>query len=455
MTAASFRTEFRPMLRLAAPLALAELGWMVMGIVDTVMAGPLGAAAVGAGGLGAMVFYPVVTAGMGLLFGMDTLVAQSFGAGDARDGRRTLVAGLWLALLLAAPIAALLWVMIPLLASIGTHPRVMAHLTGYLRALAWGVLPLLLYTAFRRYLQAVNIVKPVMFALVSANLVNFAGNWILMYGHWGAPAMGLAGSGWSTSVSRAYMAAVLGVTVLRNERRSGNLLFHMSWRPDWPRMNRLLVLGLPAAGQIGFEGAVFAIVTAMAARLDEASLAAHGIAVNVIGTTYMVPLGISSAAAVRVGQAVGRKDAHGVAVSGWTALAMGAAFMGCAGVVLWTAPGWIVRAYIGDAAVISTGAVLLRIAAFLELFDGFQTVATGALRGLGDTRTPMLAHLAGYWAIGLPVAWALTFPMRWGVAGIWVGLSAALILIGAVLLLVWWRRSRAGSVRYRSVTRSR
>jgi MATE family multidrug resistance protein len=208
-------------------------------------------------------------------------------------------------------------------------------------------------------------------------------------------------------------------------------------------MRRLLALGLPAAGQIGFEGAVFAIVTAMAARLDEASLAAHGIAVNVIGTTYMVPLGISSAAAVRVGQAVGRKDPHGAAVSGWAALALSAIFMTGAGVVLWTAPGWIVRAYIGDAAVIAMGAVLLRIAAVFELFDGFQVVATGALRGLGDTRTPMLMHLAGYWAIGLPVAWALTFRLGWGAPGIWVGLSAALILIGTALVWVWRRRSRA------------
>ena len=148
----------------------------------------------------------------------------------------------------------------------------------------------------------------------------------------------------------------------------------------------------------------------MAARLDEASLAAHGIAVNVISTTYMVPLGISSAAAVRVGQAMGRRDSRGAAVAGWTALALSAAFMGGAGVVLWSVPGWIVRAYIGDAAVIATGAVLLRIAAFFELFDGFQVVATGALRGLGDTRTPMLAHLAGYWAIGLP--WPGRSPSR-------------------------------------------
>jgi multidrug resistance protein, MATE family len=435
--------EFRPMLRLAAPLALAELGWMVMGIVDTVMAGPLGAAAVGAGSLGSMVFYPVATAGTGLLLGMDTLVAQSFGAGDAHDCRRTLVNGLWLSVLLSGPVAVLLWAMLPLLEATGTNPRVMALVGGYFRALLWSVPSLLLYTAFRRYLQAVDIVKPVTFALVSANAVNLIGNWVLMYGHWGAPAMGLTGSGWSTTIARAYMAAALGGAVLWHERRSGNLLFRIGWRPHAARMRGLLTLGLPAAAQIGFEGAVFGIVTAMAARLDDASLAAHGIAVNVIATTYMVPLGISSAAAVRVGQAAGHGDRRGVAIAGRTALAMSTAFMGAAGMVLWAVPGWIVRAYIGDAAVVATGAVLLRIAAVFELFDGFQVVATGALRGLGDTRTPMLAHLGGYWVIGLPVSYILAFPLGWGARGIWVGLSAALILIGGVLVLVWRRRSRA------------
>ena len=178
----------------------------------------------------------------------------------------------------------------------------------------------------------------------------------------------------------------------------------------------------------------------MAARLDEASLAAHGIAVNVISTTYMVPLGISSAAAVRVGQAYGRRDIRAAAVSGWTALLLSSLFMGAAGIALALAPRWIVRLYIGDAAVVACGAVLLRIAAVFELFDGLQVVVNGAMRGLGDTRTPMLVHLAGYWAVGMPVAYGLCFSLRWGASGIWVGLSAALVLIGAALV-VFWRRA--------------
>ena len=427
------------MMRLAAPLALAELGWMAMGVVDTIMAGPLGAAAVGAGSLGAMMFFPIAICGTGLLLGMDTLVAQAFGRGDLRDCRRTLVNGVWLGAALSPLLVLVLWATIPLLRAVGTNPRALEIFEPYLKALTIGVLPLLLYTAFRRYLQAVNLVKPITFALVSANLINIAGDWALMYGHCGAPALGVPGSGFSTSISRTYMAAVLLGAILWHERKSGNLLFAISWWPDSTRLRRLVTLGLPAAGQILFEGAVFGIVTAMAARLDEASLAAHGIAVNVISTTFMVPLGISSAAAVRVGQACGRKDPHAAATAGWTALLLSATFMSAAGLVLWLLPQMIVRIYIRDAAVVTMGGLLLRIAAVFELFDGLQVTATGALRGLGDTRTPMLAHLIGYWLIGLPTAYVLCFPLGWGAPGIWVGLSAALILIGASLALVWRR----------------
>jgi MATE family multidrug resistance protein len=413
-----------------------------MGVVDTIMAGRLGAAAIGAGSLGGNLFYPIAIFGTGLLAGMDTLVSQSFGAGDARDCRRTLVNGVWLAAGLAFPLALLIWALIPLLRAVGTNPRVMVLLGPYLKALLWGILPLLAYSAFRRHLQAVNVVAVITFATVSANIVNFAGNWALMFGHWGAPAMGLEGSGWSTTVARAYMAAVLLAAIVWHERKSGNLLFRMSWKPDVARLLRLLDLGLPAALQILIEGGLFGVIAVLAARLDEVSLAAHGIAVNVVATTYMVPLGISSAAAVRVGQAVGRKDRQGVATSGWTALLMGTLFMGAAGLALWTAPRLILRVFTADALVIASGAALLRIAALFELFDGFQTVATGALRGLGDTRSPMLAHLAGYWLIGLPISYVLCFPLSWGVPGIWVGLTTALILIGVALVWVWRERIR-------------
>ena len=438
-----FRTEIRPMLRLAAPLAMAELGWMAMGFVDTVMAGRLGAAAIGAGSLGSMLFYPIAICGTGMLAGMDTLVSQAFGAKDDTACRRTLVQGLWIGIGVAPIVALLLALTIPLLRAVGTNPRVMALLGPFVHALLWGVLPLLFYTAFRRYLQAMNIVKPITFAVVSANLLNFAGNWLFMYGNWGAPRLGLQGSGYSTSISRVYIALVLLIAVLRHERKHSHLHPRVSWRPQWTLIRRLLALGFPSAMQILAEGAVFGIVTVMAARFDEVSLAAHSIAVNVISVTFMVPLGISSAAAVRVGQAVGRKSPQGIAVSGWTALLLGAGFMGAAGLALAFVPRWIARLYTGEAAVIAAGAALLRIAALFEIFDGLQVVATGALRGLGDTHTPALAHLAGYWVLGIPIAWTLCFTYGWGVTGIWIGLTAALIAIGLVLLAAWHRENKS------------
>jgi MATE family multidrug resistance protein len=470
-----FRHEIRPMLRLAAPLAMAELGWMSMGFVDALMAGRLGAAAIGAGSLGNMLFFPIAICGTGMLLGMDTLVAQAFGARDDAACRRTLVQGLWIAVGVAPVVALLLALTIPLLRAIGTNPRVMELLGPFVHALLWGVPPLLFYTAFRRYLQAMNIVKPITFAVISANLLNFAGNWLFMYGNWGAPRLGLEGSGYSTSISRVYIALVLLIAVLRHQRKSSNLhlpttaplrsrlrseprplgsgsvvnnkdaLF--SWRPQWTLIRNLITLGFPSAMQILVEGAVFAVVTVMAARFDEVSLAAHSIAVNVVSITFMVPLGISSAAAVRVGQAVGRKSPAGVAVSGWTALLLGAGFMSAAGLALAFVPRWIARLYTPEAAVIAASSALLRIAALFEIFDGLQVVATGALRGLGDTRTPALAHLAGYWLIGMPVAYVLCFSYGWGVTGIWVGLTSALILIGLILLVAWHREIASGSRR--------
>jgi MATE family multidrug resistance protein len=429
------------MLRLAAPLALTELGWIAMGIVDTIMAGRLNATAVGAGSLGNMLFYPVAICGTGLLLGMDTLVSQAFGAGDARDCRRSLINGVWLSLGVTPLLIAAILGLIPAVHAAGTNPKVFAQFAPYLTTLAWSVAPLLCSFALSRYLQAVNLVHAVMFGMISSNAINALGDWVLMFGHLGAPRMGLEGSAWSTAMSRVYMLLVLAAAVIWNERKSGMLPLRVPWLPDVERIRRLIGLGLPAAAQILFEGAVFGLVTVWAARLDEASLAAHSIAVQVIATTFMVPLGISSAAAVRVGQAMGRNDARGAQTAGWTAILLSTIFMGSAALAMSTAPRLIIRLFIADPAVVAAGATLIRIAAFFELFDGFQVVATGALRGLGQTRPPMLAHLLGYWAVGVPVAYILCFALHWGAAGIWAGLTTALILIGTALLTIWYAAS--------------
>lgn len=432
------------MLRMAVPLILAELGWMVMGLVDTIMVGrlPNSAEAIGAVSLGSVVFYTIGIFGAGLLLGLDTFVSQSFGAGDLADCNRSLISGLWMALLFTAPLMGVVQLAAWAMPRFGVAPEVLRGAVPYLRALNWSLPPLLLYFAFRRYLQAVNMVKPVTFVLVSANLVNLAGNYLFVYGHLGMPRLGVPGSAWSTVAARGYMAAFLLLTILYYNHAHGDALLHARWRPDWQRMAQLIRLGLPAASQIFLELAVFGAVTALISRLGAVPLAAHQVALNTASLTFMVPMGISSAAAVRVGQALGRNDLAGAARAGWTALLLGASFMGAAAITLFTVPRWIAMLYTPQPEVIALGARLLLIAAIFQIFDGVQTVAIGALRGAGNTRLPMACSLLAYWVIGLPLGYVLCFRFQWGAQGLWVGLCAGLIAIGSILLLAWRRQTR-------------
>jgi multidrug resistance protein, MATE family len=429
------------MLTLAIPVVLAELGWVTMGLVDTLMVGGLGPEAIGAVGIGTSLFMGVCIFAMGLLLGLDTLVAQSFGAGRVEDCHRWLVHGIVLSVLLTAPVMIVLRLLSSALGAWGLNPLVLDLLRPYLDALTWSVLPLLLYASFRRYLQGMGSGRPVMVALITANLVNLFANWLLIYGRLGAPRMGVSGSAWATVIARIVMAGVLLCVILQRERGRRPGLFATPVRIELARMRRLLSLGLPAASQVTLEVGVFAAATALAGRLAPASLAAHQIAINIIAFTFMVPLGVASAGAVRVGHAVGRHDGAGAARSGWTALLFGTFFMACAAVVFLLVPRRLIGAFTPDAGVIETGVSLLFVGALFQLFDGVQGVATGVLRGLGDTRTPMLWNLAAHWFIGLPVGYALCFVAGYGVIGLWWGLSLGLVICGVSLLVVWARRA--------------
>jgi multidrug resistance protein, MATE family len=440
----TLRTEFYPTLRLALPLVLAELGWMSMAIVDTMMVGrlPNSAIAMGAVSLSSNIFIVLALFGGGLLLGLDTLVSQAFGAGQREDCHRSLINSIYLSVALTPFLAAPVWLLPSLLGAMHVDSGVLALAIPYTKALAAGLLPLLLYFAIRRCLQAMNMVRPVAFALVSANIVNAVGNWVLIYGKWGAPKMGVLGSGCSTALSRLYMAMVLVGYLLWYDHRHRTELLKTPVEIDLRRIRRLITLGFPAAMQFTLESGVFALVTALIARLGAVALASHQIALNTVAFTYMVPLGIASAAAVRVGQAIGRKDASRAGDAGGTAIFLGALFMSGAGVVLLAVPKWIARMYTSDEAVIHSTIWLLAAGAAFQLFDGVQTVATGALRGAGDTRTPMLCHFTAYWIIGLPLGAWLCFYRGWGALGLWIGLSLALILIGIVLLFAWRRAVR-------------
>lgn len=428
------------MFTLAVPVVLAELGWMTMGLVDTLMVGRIGPEAIGAVGIGTSLFMGVCIFAMGLLLGLDTLVAQAFGAGRLDDCHRWLVHGVVLSLLLSAPITLVVLALSASLSRWGLHPTVLALTQPYLDVLAWSIPPLLLYTSFRRYLQGMGVVRPVMIALLLANIMNVVVNWILIFGHLGAPALGVRGSAWATVAARVAMALVLlGVILYREHgRRPG--LFESSFRIDASWMRALVKLGFPAAGQVTLEVGVFAAATALAGRLAPISLAAHQIAINFIAFTFMVPLGIASAGAVRVGHAVGRRDAAGAARAGWTALLFGSAFMATAAAAFILIPRPLLEPFTTDSAVISIGVSLLWVGAVFQLFDGLQVVATGVLRGAGDTRSPMLWNLAGHWFIGLPLGYSLCFLFGFGVVGLWWGLSTGLMICGVALVSVWSRR---------------
>ena len=434
----TLRRELRPTVSLAAPVVIAEVGWVAMQIVDIAMVGRLGPEAIGAVGVGSALFLAFSVFGMGLLLGLDTLVSQAFGARDRAQCDRWLRHGIFLALVLTLPLGLLARMAGRHLDLWGFDPDVLLLVRPYFAIVTWSLPLLLLYAAFRRYLQAVSVVKPIMFALVTANVVNAAANWVLVFGNLGAPALGVDGAGWATCISRAYMVIVLAGAVARQGVRPWTLTAGVGSAG----LRRILELGWPAATQAALEYGAFAAVTMLAGRLDPSTLAAHQIVINLAGLTYMVPLGIASAGAVRVGHAVGRRDAAGASAAGWTAIALGTGFMASAAAMFLAFPGPILGIFTTDRGVVEVGLALIVLVALFQVFDGLQGVTTGALRGLGDTRTPMLLNLAGHWMIGLPVGYLLCFAIGWGVVGLWIGISTGLILVGCLVTAIWWVRAR-------------
>lgn len=445
--------DLRRITALAAPVALAELGWMAMSTVDTIMIGPLGPAAIGAVGIGSSAFYAFAVSAMGILFGLDTLVSQAYGAGDLRDCHHSLSQGIYLALFLTVPLTLLFSVMPPLFYVLGITPEVSALSGRFLTALSFSTLPLLLYGAQRRYLQGVGRVRAVMFVLVSANLVNWFFNWLLIQGHWGFHALGVVGSALSTCLARVYMAGALAGFIWWYERRLPQGLWRLFSRPDRVRLRRLVHIGLPAAGSIFLEIGAFGAAGMLAGRLTPAALAAHQIALNCASVSYMVPLGTASAAAIAVGHALGGRLPQRARRAGFIATGLACAFMSLCAILFWVYPRQILSIYTQDPEVIRIGIGLLALAACFQLFDGMQTVVTGALRGLGQTRIPMLANLVGYWLLGLPAGYLLCFRYGFGVYGLWCGLTLALILIALFLVYIWQQKSqeqiRAFTTRWR------
>ena len=437
------RRELLPMLKLAGPVVMAEIGWMSMGIVDTLMVGPLGPAAIGATGMSSSLFFAFAVFGMGVMLGLDALVSQSYGAGRLDDCVRWLKHGLALALVVGPVITALFYLALTGIDALRLNEEVRQLAMPYLLVIPLSGVPLLLYATFRRYLQGIHAVRPIMFALISANLVNALGNWMLIYGRLGAPELGVSGAAWATVLARIYMAAFLFVAIVHVHRQRGDAHPRVPFTLEWDRIRRLIALGVPAASQVTLEVGVFAAVSALAGKLDPVSLGSHQIALNIAALSFMVPLGLSSAGAVRVGHAVGAGDPRRAVHAGWTALGLGAAIMAAVGITFILFPVPLLRPFSDDTRLIEIGIQLLAIAAAFQLFDGTQAVATGVLRGIGDTRTPMIMNVIGHWVFGLPAGYALCFVAGWGVAGLWTGLSIGLTFVAVVLTVAWHRKSQA------------
>ena len=395
-----------------------------MGIVDTMMVGrlPNSATAMGAVSLGSSIFIVLGLFGGGLLLGLDTLVSQAFGAGMREDCHRSLINGIYLSIALTPILAAPVWLLPRLLSSVQVNPAVLSQTIPYTKALVVGLFPLLLYFAVRRCLQAMNMVKPVAFALVTANLVNALGNWILIYGNWGAPAMGAVGSGWSTAIARTYMAAVLVGYLLWYDHRHRTELLNTPVDIDLPRIRRLIALGFPAAMQSTLESGVFAAVTTLIAKLGRRSVGEpsdcaqhglthlHGAAGNLVcrGGARRASAGPQRSCRSRRRRRhsdLSRRRLHDLRQHGPARFPSRN-----------RAP-----VHARRRAVIHSTVGLLAAGAAFQLFDGIQTVATGALRGVGDTRTPMFCHFLAYWIIGLPLGAWLCFRLGWGAIGLWVG----------------------------------
>jgi multidrug resistance protein, MATE family len=434
------RADVVALSRLAGPLVLIQVGTMLMGVVDTIMVGQLSASALAATALGNLYFFSISIFGMGVLFALDPIVAQALGAGDELAVRRGLQRGLVLALLLCVPIGLFLLTVRPVLTLVGQPAEIIPDAAGYVYRTLPGLPAFLLFVVLRQTLQAHQRTAAIMWTIVASNLLNAGLNYLWVFGHGGFPALGVLGSAWATTVSRWFMAF---------------MLLGLGWRHlapylralapnvfDLRPLGRMLALGAPIGAQMLLEAGVFSTVALLMGSLGVVPVAAHHVAINLASLTFMVPLGVSSAATVLVGHAVGRGDVGGVHRSTLTALGMGAGFMLLMAVLLVGLPEFLAGIYTRDAEVLALAALLLPIAGVFQVFDGLQVVAIGLLRGLGDTRVPMIANIIAFWVIGFPVSLWLAFPLGLGAVGLWWGLVVGLIMVAVFLIVRVRQRER-------------
>jgi MATE family multidrug resistance protein len=436
-------SELRAQVRLALPLAVGQLGQMLMGLVDTAVLGHYSAEALAGAGVGNSLFFCIGCVGMGVVMGLDTLVPQAFGAGEPARARTLLWQGLHLALLVSLPLLLVITLAALALPWFGVAPAVAEQGKVFLLARSPQTLSLLIFPALRSYLQAQHITRPVIIAMAVSNVANLALDWVLVFGDrgladLGLPAIGLEplgalGAAIATVVTSGLSVAMLAAAVA-SVRPPDGWDRSRARRRDPAILAAIARIGLPIGLQLGAEVGVFSLTTVLAAGLGETAAAGHQISLTLASVTFSMALGVGSAASIRVGHCVGAGDSHQARRAGFVALGLGVACMSMSALLFLLFPRSIASLFTRDAAVVAAAVPMLQIAALFQISDGAQAVAAGALRGAGDTRATFVANVVGHYGVGLGVSLLLCFGAGLGAPGLWWGLSAGLTVTALLLV---------------------
>jgi MATE family multidrug resistance protein len=443
------RAELGATVKLALPMGLTQLGQVAMLTTDVLLVGRLGADAVAAAALGMNFFFLLFIVGMGIVTATAPLAAQAYGAGDVRGVRRVTRMGLWAGLIVGVPSSAALAFGEPVLLALGQEPKLAALAGEYLSTLLWCSVPAIWLIVLRNFVSALNRPRSALWVMLAGIPLNAVIVYAFVFGHWGMPELGIAGAGLATTLVQAAMVlAQLAVAVWGKPFREYRILARW-WRVDWAKLRQIFALGVPIFIAFSLEAGVFIAAVVLMGWLGTVPLAAHQIAVQIASVTFMVPFGIAQAATVRVGHAVGRGDAAGVRRAGWIAIALGVAFMAVMAILLFALRFELPALFLDtakpeSAAVIALAATLLIFAALFQMADGAQAIAMGSLRGMNDTRFPMLLAALSYWVVGFTLAYVLAFPAGIGAMGIWIGLATGLAIAAALLSQRFRRQSRRG-----------
>ncbi len=452
MRATPYSTEIRATLSLAWPLILANLTMASIQATDVLLMGRLGARPLAAAALGLNLNFALSLVCLGLVTASSPMIATALGrrANNVRDVRRTFRQSLWLIVTVTPPVWLILWNAEPLIVALGQDPGLARGAGTFLHGYMWSMLPFLLFQAMRNFVAALERPGWVLVISLAGVALNALLGWALIFGHFGLPALGLFGGGLASSIVWSLLAVALAIVLVSDRQFRRFQLFGRWWRPDWRRYRRLWRLGLPIGLAMGFEGGVFSAAAYLMGLISADAVAAHAVALQIAALSFMVPWGMAQAATVRVGLALGRGDPAGIARAGWSAWGMGTGFMALMAIVIWAIPRPLITLFLSDnaanAPVIGLAVAFLGVAAIFQIVDGAQVVGAGILRGLHDTRVPMLFTFIGYWLIGIGVGAWLAFRAGWGGVGIWTGLALGLAIVAVLMLTRWMRREALGLV---------